>query len=246
MPQTGQFYIYCYLDEALEPYYFGKGKGYRAWTKHTTVEVPPEDRIKIVMDGLDEETALRCEKTCIDFYGREKDGGTLKNVHPGGTIGFPTGEEHHLFGKSGFEHPVCGITGPMQGRTGSKHPSYGTTGALKGRTGAKHPTSKKYRLISPTGENFEIHGLSAFCREHGLNPTYMSAVAHGRMSDHKGWKCELLETKLRIATSPSGERFEVGNLSEFCKKHGLRPSGMTNVSNGRAKTHKGWRYENIT
>ena len=181
------YYIYCYLDEAGEPYYFGKGKGYRAWDKKThSVELPPEDKIKIVMDGLDEETALKCEKTCIDFYGREKDGGTLKNRYPGGHRGAPRGKENPLYGRYGAEHP-------MYGKKGAKHPTFGIEGAMKGRTGSKHPTSKKYKVTSPTGETFEIHGLAAFCREHGLSPQNMCSVAKGRVRQAKGWKCAYLE-----------------------------------------------------
>lgn len=160
------YYIYCYLDEAGEPYYFGKGKGYRAWKNHRSVEVPPDDRIKIIMEDLDEEIALRCEKICIDFYGREKDGGTLKNKWPGGTKGAPKGKEHHLYGKEGY---------------------------WKGKTGAQSPRSLKYFVTSPTGETYDVHGLAAFCREHGLHQGNMTWVAKGKLRQYKGWQCAYLE-----------------------------------------------------
>lgn len=40
----------------------------------------------------------------------------------------------------------------------------------------------------------EIHkGLNEFCKEHGLNPSAMSAVCKGRRGQHKGFKCRKLD-----------------------------------------------------
>lgn len=259
------YYIYCYLDEAGEPYYFGKGKGFRAWGKHTTVEIPPDDRIKIVMDGLDEESALRCEKICIDYYGREKDGGTLKNRYPGGHRGAPAGKdnplhgkfgpEHPMYGRTGAQHPTFGREGAMKGRTGSKHPRYGMPGAWEGQTGANHPRSNKYGLISPTGEIFEVHGLAAFCREHGLTYSAMHRVTQGKRRSHKGWlsaeysekwdnrepKASSNAKKRFIVISPSGEMSLICGLKAFCSERGLQQSNMTAVAKGRLSHHKGWK-----
>jgi len=48
---------------------------------------------------------------------------------------------------------------------------------------------KKYRLISPSGEEFITeNGLSLFCEQHGLATGNMWNVLHGKRRHHKGWK----------------------------------------------------------
>lgn len=37
---------------------------------------------------------------------------------------------------------------------------------------------------------------------------------------------------------------EVGNLTEFCKKHGLSARSMRSLSNRKIRTHKGFYYSN--
>jgi len=52
---------------------------------------------------------------------------------------------------------------------------------------------KHYEVISPTGETMEVTGLKDFCKTQGLNANCMSAVAHGRQSNHRGWLCQVKE-----------------------------------------------------
>ena len=104
----GPYYVYCYLDEQGQPYYFGKGRGYRAWAEHTTVPMPSEDRIHLVLDGVDEETALRCERICIEHFGRRVDGGSLYNKYLGGRgLQQMPGHLNPQFGKKSGNHPAC-------------------------------------------------------------------------------------------------------------------------------------------
>jgi hypothetical protein len=44
----------------------------------------------------------------------------------------------------------------------------------------------------PEGEPIKIYNLSAFCREHGLNPSHMcrTAINPKRRKHHKGWRAE--------------------------------------------------------
>lgn len=45
--------------------------------------------------------------------------------------------------------------------------------------------------------------------------------------------------------SPDGEIFNVYNMSEFCRQNGLDTGGMTRVSKGQQKSHKGWECSKI-
>jgi hypothetical protein len=87
------FYVYVYLRENGTPYYIGKGKGNRAYSKDKMVDLPPNDRIKIVLRNLTEEQAFSNEKEFIAWYGRlDINTGILENKTSGGE------------GSTGFRH----------------------------------------------------------------------------------------------------------------------------------------------
>lgn len=50
-------------------------------------------------------------------------------------------------------------------------------------------------------------------------------------------------TKVRdyIVTSPDGIEYRGHNLTEFCREHGLKASGMANAATGKRKQYKGWK-----
>lgn len=54
-----------------------------------------------------------------------------------------------------------------------------------------HGLSKTYcGFVNPDGMPIGvIHGLSAFCRQHGLSQAHMQAVHAGNRPHHKGWTC---------------------------------------------------------
>jgi len=70
----------------------------------------------------------------------------------------------------------------------------GHTSPMKGRGGSAHPRAKKYLVTHPCGKKEVIHGLSAFCREMGMDVSGLYRVMSGEWKLHKGFKCESIIT----------------------------------------------------
>ena len=79
------YYTYAYLREDGTPYYVGKGKGRRAFSKQHTVSVPPTERILFLKRDLSNEEACKHEVYMIKIFGRKDLGtGILYNLTDGG------------------------------------------------------------------------------------------------------------------------------------------------------------------
>ena len=81
------YYIYAYMSDSCVPYYIGKGKNYRAWSKQHTVDLPTTDKIVIMESNLTEIGAFALERRYIRWYGRKDKGtGILLNKTDGGEL----------------------------------------------------------------------------------------------------------------------------------------------------------------
>lgn len=101
--QATPYYVYGVFSQDGIPIYFGKGKNMRAWDhigeyfsnynkdslKHIMLDLATLDNqfpiMHLVKGNLTEIDALNLEKHYIELYGRQKLGGILANVMPGGT-----------------------------------------------------------------------------------------------------------------------------------------------------------------
>jgi hypothetical protein len=169
------FYVYAYLranDSAagnkFSPYYIGKGKGNRAFSRNRKGVNLPKDKSLIVFveESLSEEEAFALEKYCIALYGRVDLGtGVLRNLTEGGC--------------GGFGHINCGPNARKVIITDEQKEKLS-------RSNARFT----YLITDPSGKQFTCWSLRWFAKEYNLDQSSLTKIALGKAKSYKGWKCE--------------------------------------------------------
>lgn len=161
------YYVYAYLREKDgTPYYIGKGKGKRAYSKCHNVSIPKYKSLIVIMESnLTEVGALALERRLIQWYGRKNLGtGILRNRTEGGdgtsgriindklkkAISLSKTEWHKNNDISGSNNPMYGRTHSEKVKKDSKirAEKHGFIGNRKG----KDPWNKG-KLLGPRGPN---------------------------------------------------------------------------------------------
>lgn len=117
------YYVYAYLRskdsdtaKAGTPYYIGKGKSKRAWSRNHSINLPKNpDNIVILESNLTEEEAYKLESNLIQQHGRKDLGtGILHNKSNGGD-GFTSEDAtlNNLKRIAKGNHPFIGDKNPV-------------------------------------------------------------------------------------------------------------------------------------
>lgn len=222
-----RFYVYAFLRSKDSvngpkgsPYYIGKGRGYRAFTKHGRTVPLSKDKSYIVFieTGLTEAEAFSLEIYCIKLYGRIDLGtGILHNRTDGGD------------GTSGLVFSNEARRKMSEARKGEKHPLFGKSPSPEARKkmseakqGEKHPNWGKKR-------DPEI------CRKisEGQKGRVQSAKTRRQISLARAFYLyELID--------PDGEVYITDNLFSFSKQYNLDNGALNRVVKGQARHHKKW------
>jgi plasmid stability protein len=192
------YYTYAYLREDKTPYYIGKGKEDRIYSKQKNIK-PPKDKSRIIFlkQNLTEEEAFKHEKYMIAVFGRKDLGtGILHNRTDGGE------------GVSGGIHSPETKEKMSAAQKGEKNHNYGKTlspetrakisAATKGKTCS--PETKEKMSAAQKGENHPFYGKTLSLETRAK----MSAALKGENNPRYG-KSHTPEARAKISAARKGK-----------------------------------------
>ena len=234
------YYIYSYLRENHSPYYIGKGKEGRAFTKGYKEVRPPQDKskVKILKANLTEEEAFALEKLYILMFGRMDLGtGILRNKSDGGdgASGAVRSEEtkekirQANLGKQRPQWVYDKIAASNRGKKVSAETRAKISAIHKG----KICTEEHKRKVSEAKKGFKH-------TEEAKLKMSLSKKGKSLSSEHieKISKAIKLRAQPHKLTFMDGRTLIIDNIADWSKENGYRSSNLYQVKVGDKGRHK--------
>lgn len=192
------YYVYGYFDNNLMPYYIGKGKAKRAWSKHKNINLPEnKDNIIILKENLLEIEALQYETFLISLFGRKNnDTGILINKTPGG------------YGAGSYKHTEEAKRKISESHKGRKHTEQSKRNMSNGQKGkiysdeARKNMSNGQKGYKKTDEHIQKI-IDANTGQKRTEEQRLKCATYG-MKDKKHSE----ETKEKMRIAAKGRKFE--------------------------------------
>ena len=197
------YYVYSYLREDNSPYYIGKGKEGRAFTKGCKEIKPPKDKtkIKIIKENLTEQDAFDLEILYILMFGRKDlDTGILRNKTDGGdgasgTIVSPETRRKRSERMKGVKRPQWiydKIAASNRGKKASPETREKISAAGKNRKCSEEHKRKvsetkanPHKITFDDGREIIVENAIIFCKENDYNFVCFYNVRNGKSKYHK-------------------------------------------------------------
>jgi hypothetical protein len=251
---NNKYYTYAYLREDRTPYYIGKGKGRRAFSRRRNGIKPPQDKDRIILlkQNLTEEDAFKHEIYMIAVFGRKDLGtGILRNKTNGGDgssgwIATPEiRKKMSEYRKGRKRKPLSNETKQKLrdmnlGKKLSEETKLKISLKHKGKKRNPHSLETKRKQSLAKQGVFDGKNNPMYGRKHSKNTlNLLSLKAKNRSIKRHSKHYEFV--------SPNGEKIvEFTTIIDFCEKYDLRPDCMRRVVLGQRKSHKGWTIPQVS